>query len=239
MQTAINLYTVRNLDEQTLDILERVAAAGYDGVQFSGGFGDATIGEVADALDDLGLGVTGSHVDVSDLESDPDGVAEQCARVGSDSVVVPYLDADQFETRAAVEATADRLDDIAAAFVDRDLPVHYHNHAHEFTDLDGTTGYDLLGDLSAVDLEVDVGWVETAGHDPVAVLDRYADRVDLVHMKDMTDGDFCEIGDGDVDMAACADTARAADASWLIYEHDDPDDPAESIEAGAAFLQDL
>lgn len=61
-------------------------------------------------------------------------------------------------------------------------------------------------------------------------------------MKDMvTDEErgFCELGEGDVDIAACANAAREADVEWLIYEHDDPQNPAESIEIGASVLESL
>ncbi|PSP71903.1 sugar phosphate isomerase/epimerase, partial [Halobacteriales archaeon QH_6_68_27] len=39
VRTAINLYSVRELDLPMPEILDRVAAAGYDGVQFSGDYG--------------------------------------------------------------------------------------------------------------------------------------------------------------------------------------------------------
>jgi len=62
----------------------------------------------------------------------------------------------------------------------------------------------------------------------------------LIHMKDMTaDGEFAEIGEGVVDMAGCAAAAADAGGEWLIYEHDEPADPAASIDAGAEFLESL
>lgn len=239
VRTAINLYSVRELELPTVEILERVAAAGYDGVQFSSGFGDATADEVAGALDDLGLDVTAAHVSPDAMEEDTDGIVETYRTIGADGAVVPYLGTEHFETRTDAAATAERLDDLADAFASHEFDIHYHNHDHEFTDLGDATGMAVVADESSVLLEPDVGWIHTAGHDPVAFLERYGDRIDLVHMKDMADGEFREIGEGDVDMAACADAARAVDAEWLVYEHDDPDDPAASIDAGAAFLESL
>jgi len=49
----------------------------------------------------------------------------------------------------------------------------------------------------------------------------------------------CEIGEGDVAVAACVEAARAAGIEWLVYEHDDPTDPAASIDTGAAFLKSV
>jgi len=84
--------------------------------------------------------------------------------------------------------------------------------------------------------------VLVGGENPAELIERYENQVDLVHMKDMdtsVDRGFVEIGTGDVDMEACADAADDAGATWLIYEHDQPEDPAASIDAGADFLNDL
>ncbi|MFB6173218.1 MAG: sugar phosphate isomerase/epimerase family protein [Halobacteriales archaeon] len=236
VHTAINLYSVRDIDLPMAEVLERCADAGYDGVQFSGGFGDLSPDELAAKLDDLGLAVTDAHVDIGDLEADPAGVVEAHEVIGAGGAVVPWLDPEDFESRAAVEATAERVDAVAASLTDYGFVCHYHNHAHEFTEFGGTNAYELFAELTDVLLEPDVGWIETAGHDPVEILERYGDRVEIVHMKDMDDGEFCEIGEGDVDMQACADAAREIDAEWLVYEHDQPDDPAASIDRGAEFL---
>ncbi|WP_436909708.1 sugar phosphate isomerase/epimerase family protein [Halosimplex marinum] len=239
VRTAINLYSVRDLDLPMAEILDRCAAAGYDGVQFSGGFGGLSAGELADHLDDLDLDVTASHVDVDELESDPAGVVEFHETLGADGAVVPWLGPERFETREATLETADRVDAIAADLGERGFDLHYHNHDHEFTGFGDTTGFGLFADHTDALLEPDVGWIETAGHDPVEIIERYGDRVEIVHMKDMDDGEFCEIGDGDVDMGACADAAREVDAEWLVYEHDQPEDPGASIDTGAEFLAGL
>jgi len=241
VRTAINLYSVRELDRPMDEILDRVAAAGYDGVQFSGDYGDLSPGETADALAERDLDVTAAHVDLDRMEADPSDVVDAQRTIGADGAVVPWLGAEHFETRDAAEATAERLDDLAGELieVDDDFDLHYHNHDHEFVAFDGTNGFEVFADASSVLLEPDVGWIHTAGHDPVKILERYADRIEVVHMKDMADSEFAEIGEGDVDMQACADTAREIDAEWLVYEHDQPEDPAASIDTGAAFLAEL
>ncbi len=241
-RTAINLYSVRDLDDPTLDILSLVADAGYDGVQFSGGLGDVPPSEVRDALEDLGLEVTPPHVGIERLEDDLDAVLETYVRtLGCDGMVVPYLDAAHFADATAVDATAERLQSLASTLDDHDLDLHYHNHAHEFTAVGEETGFErLIESTDDVLFELDVGWVRTGGADPVALIDRFGERMPLIHMKDMTDdGEFAEIGEGVVDMQACADAARNAGAEWLMYEHDEPANPRESIATGAEVLDSL
>ncbi|WP_049901377.1 sugar phosphate isomerase/epimerase family protein [Halococcus agarilyticus] len=239
---AINLYSVRALDEPLPETIDRVANAGYDGVQFSGGLDGHDPADVRSRLDDHGLDAVGPHVGVDALESDPDATARTYRDLGTDALVVPYLGPDAFESSDAVASTADRLSGLVEAFDSRGFDLHYHNHDHEFVDVDGHTAFERLFDAApGLGAEIDVGWVATAGHDPEALLREYGDRLSLVHMKDMhtRDGVFAEIGEGDVDMAACADAAREIGADWLIYEHDDPDDPVESIDTGASFLGSL
>jgi sugar phosphate isomerase/epimerase len=249
-QTAINLYSVRELDEPMLDILDRVADAGYDGVQFSGGLRDASPDEVKEKLEETGLEPTGAHVGIDDLEHDLESTREIYQEtLGCDSAVVPYLSADHFGTVEAVEHTAGRLTSLGHRLSSADWALHYHNHAHEFIELEaderGRNGFERFIDSSnKVGIELDVGWVLYGGEDPVELIEAYGDRMDLIHMKDVDvdaerDDCFREIGDGDVDMQACADAAREAGASWLIYEHDAPEDPAATIDAGAEYLNSL
>ena len=244
-RTAISLYSVRDLDESFSDVLGRVADAGYDGVQLSGGFDDISLEERRDRADDLGLSATPPHIDIESLEDGLETiVSEYEAAFGTSSVVVPYLGEEHFESAEKVDETTDRLLDLAADLDEHGWDLHYHNHAHEFTDLDGETGFERLVRKTGDDLliELDVGWALVGGFDPVDLIETYDHRIELLHMKDMVTDEtrgFREIGEGDVDMQACAEAGHAADVEWFIYEHDEPADPATSIATGGAFLDEL
>jgi sugar phosphate isomerase/epimerase len=243
--TAINLYSVRELDEPLFDVLDRVADAGYDGVQISGGvaaLGDATPGDVAAKLDAVGLDPVPPHVGMGELEDDRESVVEAFRdELGCAGVVIPAVDDEHFADAGRVDAFADRLDELAAALASADLGLHYHNHDFEFVDLGDETAYDRLVDRTDASMELDVGWAQVGGEDPVALVRDLGDQLDLVHMKDMhvADRAFAELGAGDVDVQGVADAARDVDADWLIYEHDDPPDPAASIVTGAEVLSSL
>lgn len=248
VRTAINVYSVRELDESVPNVLERVADAGYDGVQFSGRHtpldGDPT--EIHETLVETGLDVTAAHVGADLLEENPEYVVDTYETVGVSDAVVPYLPPEDFASVERVESTAERLETLATDFAGYDWQVHYHNHDHEFVDVDGESAFDRLLGATDVGIELDVGWALAGGYDPAELLERLGKRTPLVHFKDVRidpdaarGGHPVEIGTGDVDMAACADVARKNGAEWFIYEHDAPDDPKASIEHGAAFLDDL
>jgi sugar phosphate isomerase/epimerase len=94
-----------------------------------------------------------------------------------------------------------------------------------------------------VGLEIDVHWVARGGLDPVRTLQRYAGRVELVHLKDyrialLTDADlralaagepgafvsnvqFAEVGEGNLDFPAIIRTATDIGAAYLLVEQDE------------------
>lgn len=237
MRVGIQPFTIRTINEPLPSKLQRVARAGYEGVELGvEDAGDA----VADALAETDLGVASVSANLADLERDPTGAVEACEALGCERVLITWLGEDHWESRDAVEDTAATLDGLADDLAERGLELHYHNHDHEFTDLGETTGYEHFVDATdAVNLELDLGWAGTAGADPVALLDRIGERVSLVHVKDMAfaDGEFVTFGEGDLDVAAAVETARDNDVAWLIFENDEPTDPV-AEPAHASLLLD-
>lgn len=243
-KTAINLYSVRELEDSTTEVLDRVADAGYDGVQFAGEYSPLSDDPdaIAETLERRGLEVAPPHVGIERLEDDRAAVREAYAPLGIDGVVVPWLDPERFASATAVDETAARLDELADVLAEDDWELYYHNHDHEYADLGEETAFERLLAESDVGIELDVGWALAAGDDPVERLRGLEGRIRTVHLKGMrVDGEpeFAEIGNGDVDVRTCAEAAADAGAEWLVYEHDDPIDPAASLERGAAVLAEL
>lgn len=73
-RTAINVYSVRELDDSVTELIHRVADNGYDGIQFSGNHtpfnGDPE--SIRVALDETELGTPPAHVSIDALEGDLD-----------------------------------------------------------------------------------------------------------------------------------------------------------------------
>ncbi|WP_434521855.1 sugar phosphate isomerase/epimerase family protein [Halorubrum sp. AS12] len=239
---AVQLYTLRSLDAPLPEVLDRVGAAGYDGVEFAYRVREASIDDVLAALDRNDLAVASAHVPIDTLEDDADETVELYDRLGADTLVVPWLDPEHFETEAAVDAAAARLDSPAAQVAGEGLRLAYHNHDQEFATVDGAPAIERL--LARTDdrlgFEVDVGWAMAGGANPATLIDEHADRITHVHAADvdLDRGESVALGDGDLDLDAVVASARNADAEWLVHEHDDPDDPVASIEQGERALRD-
>ena len=253
MHTAVQLYTIRALDQPLPDVLELVATTGVDGVEFAG-LEETPPEAVARTLEETGLEPAAAHVPMDDLEEAPAIVADTYRTLECSRLVVPWLDPEAFESRQAVEQTATRLATLGDVLAGEDIELSYHNHDQEFvplesstandheTENDHETAFDLLAtelESTSVTFELDVGWATAAGRDPVRLLERYGDRIDVVHLKDVDGNGPCGLGAGDVPLERCVDAARAVDVDWLIYEHDDPSDPIVALERDTRAMNTL
>lgn len=240
-QFGIQLYSLRDVDDPLGTVIERVGEAGIEGAEFAGAAAGGVDGDdpdrLRDALDAAGVSAAGAHVDLAAIEADPDGVASACRTLGCDAVVVPWLDPSQFQSAASIERAAERLSAAAAAVSARGLELHYHNHDQEFVRVDGEYALDrLLAAADGVGLELDLGWAGAAGADPLTLLARYADRVDLVHLKDYDAeaGTTVAVGAGDLDVDAVARAVRDRGVDWVIYEAESGADTYDTLDAAAA-----
>ncbi len=223
---ALQLYTVR--EEAARDFvgtLEQVAGIGYVGVELAG-YGPLAPDELRAKLDALGMVVAGSHIALARLENELPAVITECRVLGCPSVVCPILPNER-RTEDGFRGLATALNRIGATVRADGLAFCYHNHAFEFeTMVEGITAYDWLAahtDPALVQLELDAFWAQKAGHDPAALLAKYAGRVSLVHLKDMTadaEATFAPVGTGSVNFAPIFAAAERGGVHWYIVEQD-------------------
>lgn len=134
-RSAIQLHTLRNIDEPLPETIRRVANAGYEGVEFAGRFLEADPHAVGEALDETGVEPVAAHVDLRALEGELESIADRCRRVGCDHVVIPHLGADYFRTTTHVDALARRLDGLADQVGSHGLRLSYHTSKDPFLPL--------------------------------------------------------------------------------------------------------
>jgi sugar phosphate isomerase/epimerase len=239
-EAAIQLYTLRNVDRPFTEVLELVADAGFAGVEFAYRVTEADTDEVVETIEATGLDVAGAHVGIDALEDDFEETVGVYEELGVENVVVPWLDAEHFESRHAVVDAANRLATLADRLDERGMTLHYHNHDHEYVELNGITGFDAFLDATAFGIELDLGLALAAGDDPAARLRSLGDRSRLVHLKDydLAAEASVPVGEGDLDLAAVADAVDGNDSDWLIYEYEG-EDPLDTLERAAERTADL
>jgi sugar phosphate isomerase/epimerase len=248
LPVALQLYSVRDVLASDFEgTLEKVAEMGYAGVEFCNLYGHKPQ-DVAALLDRLRLGRAGYHWGFK--ADDPLGrvpeMIEVCGALELRWVTAPSLPKECRGSAAAYEKGAKALSRIGAALAEAGIRYGYHNHAAEFEPLDGgRRGMDILiekTDPKVVDLQFDVYWVAVGGEDPAAYIRKYADRVQLVHIKDgklKPTVEHTVVGDGDVDLGAVVEASRAAGAHWLIVEVETANPEAGSLGDAAKSLSFL
>jgi sugar phosphate isomerase/epimerase len=238
LQVALQLYTVRDETQQDFaGTIRRVAAMGYEGVEFAG-FGGLSDQEMNALLAETGLCAAGAHIGIVELtDKNLETSLAYCRAIGCSSIALPWL-APEFRTVEGIRELAPRLNAIGERCRQAGITFAYHNHDFEFTDLDGRTWYDYLLDATdpaLVKVELDVYWAAHAGHDPLALLQRLGNRVALVHCKDQAaNGEMTEVGQGTLDMSGMTAFAQQQ-GIWAVVEHDHPTLP--SLESARISLE--
>jgi sugar phosphate isomerase/epimerase len=146
---AIQLYTLRRIDESLPDTIRRVAAAGYEGVEFANQFLTADPEDVRSALEETGMVPVAAHVGLSELEANPEAIIDRCRRVGCRRIVIPHLGAGYFRTTDRIDSLAARLDSLATRLDADGIELSYHTNRASFLPPVDQAG---LGPLSNIPL---------------------------------------------------------------------------------------
>lgn len=129
---------------------------------------------------------------------------------------------------------SDIMNTTAEHFASAGIQYFYHNHNMEFTPFEGGVIFDLLlqnTDPRLVKLQVDVGWLAAAGIDAAPFLTAHADRVRLMHVKDLkapVQPNFAlvmeptEVGSGMMDWPALLQVAVESGVEHFLVEQEPP-----------------
>ena len=244
-QISLQLYTVREQTARDMPgTLRRVSEIGYPAVELAG-FGDLSAGELAGVLDDLGLRVSGAHVSFESWQRDPEAVLADLQALNCAHAVLPSAPSERREDEASVATLAGDLNRWGGLCRREGVAFSYHNHDFEFAPLGETTMWDVLvweTDPELVGLELDLYWIKYAGTDPETVLRDVADRVSLIHLKDMAPDDTLSdlpVGKGTLPWNTLLETADAAGVEWFIAEQDNPRDALEDVRSSFQYLRSL
>lgn len=244
-QISLQLYTVR--EETARDMsgtLRKISEIGYPAIEFAG-YGGLSPQDLKTILDDLGLRTSGAHVPLDSWKSSPQTVLADMHALGCAHAVVPMVPPEHRRDEASVARLAEDLNRWGELCRREGMTLSYHNHDFEFAPLGGSTMWDVLvrdTDPRLVHLELDLYWIKYGGVDPETVLRDVADRVSLVHLKDMAPDDTrsdLPVGEGTMPWEGLIETADAAGAQWYIAEQDNPRDALEDVSISLKYLRGL
>lgn len=224
---AAQLFTLRDFMRTPPEIattLRRVKEIGYAGVQLSG-LGPIAPRELASMLSGEGLTAAATHVSFDRLRHELPAVIEEHHLWGCRNAALGALPG-EFRTREGYITFAGIASEIAGQLAEAGLTFSYHNHSFEFERFDGKTGLELLYAHSdpQVLAEIDTYWVQHGGADPAEWIARVAQRMVIVHLKDMAivQGEqvMAEVGEGNLNWPRILSACRDTGVQWYAVEQD-------------------
>lgn len=218
-------------------VLREVTSLGYAGVEM----GPGPLERLADPKETFTsnrLVLVGLHIGVGNME-----IVETCLQLlrKCDAHYLLFsgaggrgnTDNEYRENSKFIRAVAEKCKNL-------DIKVCYHNHYQEI--IDGAKGIKII--LSEVGPEllslcVDTFWVQYAGTSPVQFLNEHLDRVSYLHLKDLRDKEFVELGQGVVDFPGVFKATEGKRIEWAIVEQDRTKTTAkESMDASRRYLKE-
>lgn len=187
----LQLYSLR--DQFAKDVtgsLDRVRDLGIQYVELAGTY-KLKPEDFKKQLDAKGLKPISGHFGFERYRDDVEAVAREAKALGLQYVGcawIPHKESfDETEAQAAI-AVFNRAGE---ALAKHGLKFFYHIHGYEFQPHADGTLFDLIVKETKpefVRFEMDVFWVVHPGQDPVKLLEKYSNRFELMHVKDMRKG---------------------------------------------------
>lgn len=258
-EIGVQLYSMR----QTLDkggkfhnnlpgLLKSLSASGYTHVEAAnydhdkGLFYGMTPAEFKKACNDAGLKLTSSHTNRAltdeELKSGDrteffkwwDKTITDHKAAGCDYLVMPWMAVPK--TLSDLQQQCDALSEVARRAAKQGIKFGYHNHSHEFQEVEGTKMFDYMLEHTdpAMLFEMDVFWAAYGHAAPVDYFNKYPGRFKLLHIKDLR-----EIGQsGMVGFDAIFKNAdKAGMENYYVEVEEFTGDPEDGIRQSADYLK--
>lgn len=233
----LQLYSLRDQFKQNVaTTLDQVSAMGIRNVELAGTYG-LTPEKFKAELDARRLKAISAHFSYEQCRDNIEAVAREAKLLGLEyagSAWIPHKS--PFDEKTVREAAA-VFNRAGEALAKHNLKFFYHTHGYEFLPHGEGTLFDLLMAETKpeyVRIEMDVYWVVHPGQDPVKLLEKYGNRFDLMHVKDMKQGtprgftghsdvtNNVVLGQGIIDWPNVFRAAQKAGVKWYFIEDESP-----------------
>lgn len=223
---ALQLYSVRDdCAQDLLGTIQKVAAMGYQGVEFAGYHGHRAE-DIRMILDDLGLKCAGTHTGYATLQDDMFAETVEFHEIlGCTNLIIPWLPEEMRNSPEACGETAHNLNLISGRLLPHGMKTGFHVHAGDMKVLShGKSAWDYLGEYTTKDfiMQYDTANGMAGGADPVQPIKDWPGRGLTTHLKEWSGEHGAKvIGEGMVPWKevfhACE---HIAGTEWYIVEHE-------------------
>lgn len=213
------------------------------------------------SIDELGMKVSSCTASVAPMMQGMPGeflcnaddykkIVEDCRKLDCDMLRIGMLPMTCMGSYQKAVDFAKMADEYALKLKEDGIDLYYHNHHVEFTRYDGKLLLDIIRDTAPhIGFELDIHWIHRGGMDPVTIINQYANRIRLLHLKDYRIGEmplpdggldmsnkesimkfmqaftnivqFAEVGEGTLDIKGCMEAGLKGGSEYFLVEQDD------------------
>ena len=242
----VQLYTFRKeMAADALGTLKKIAALGIRQIESAksdkGHYYGLTAKEMKKICAGLGMTLRSGHVHIDDKWEQ---TMHEAAESGQEYLICSTMPTSG-QTVANYKKVAEQFNKAGESCKKLGIKFGYHNHDYEFETENGKVLYDVLLDNIQADLvhmEMDLGWVITAGKDPLEYFKKYPGRFPLWHLKDMdvAKKHSVEFGQGQLDIVQMLKHSKQAGMKYFFVEQEEyANTPFESMQYNMDYLKKL
>jgi sugar phosphate isomerase/epimerase len=240
----IQLWTVKSEAQKDLEgTMKQLYALGFREIEFAGYYGRSAA-DIGKLMKGIGFTLVSTHAGADDIAAKGEQIIADAKTLGLKYIICSSPMSDAAKAKLEWAKKMDALDpgdwkmnaelfnQFGRKVKDAGLTFGYHNHHVEFKKFGDQTAFDTLfgaTDPALVKIELDVGWAVAARQDPLAILDKYQDRVVALHVKDI--GKLADdphlattvaVGEGIIDWKKVIGTAKSYGTKAFFYEQEEP-----------------
>ncbi len=234
----LQLYSLREQFKKDVPgTLDKVKGFGVKYVELATTY-DVPPEKFKQALKERGLEAVSGHFPFEKYRDDVASIAGEAEKLGLKYAGCAWIPHEgDFNEKTCREAAA-VFNQAGEALARQGIKFFYHTHGYEFQPHGQGTLFDLLmaeTNPKYVSFEMDVFWIVHPGQDPAKLLEQYAKRWDLMHLKDMKKGtptglltghtdvtNDAALGAGQMDIPAILKAAKKAGVKWYFIEDESP-----------------
>ncbi|WP_416151691.1 sugar phosphate isomerase/epimerase family protein [Salipaludibacillus sp. HK11] len=194
-----------------------------------------------------------------------DKIVNDCKTLNCHFLRIGMLPLNRMSDKNKIMEFINDAEAMAVRLAKQGIELYYHTHHIEFQKYDGEYLLDMMkNNTTKLGFELDVHWIQRAGEDPVKIIEQYADRIALLHLKDYRIGkldvkeedlkdmgqffgkftnliEFAEVGEGNLDINAVIDAGLKSGAQYFLIEQDDTygKDPFDCLKISGDNLRKL
>ncbi|MED3965192.1 sugar phosphate isomerase/epimerase family protein [Niallia taxi] len=197
------------------------------------------------------------------LSTDFDKIVSDCKTLDCNFIRIGMMPVNLMGNKSKAMAYIAEAEKMAERLKQHNIELYYHNHHIEFEKYDGQALLDIMKEqTSNLGFELDVHWAQRGGANPIDVINRFAGRVALIHLKDYRVGqidlgdlkdmsnfmnkftgniEFAELGQGNLDIKGIMEAGMNSGVQYFLIEQDDTygRNPFDCLRESGDYLKQL